>query len=39
MSEIFDQAEMHNLAQEWQQAATGYENLRVLDPNFQSEIV
>ena len=39
MSEIFDQAEMHNLAQEWQQAATGYENLRVLDPIVQSEIV
>ena len=39
ISEIFDQAEIHNRAQEWEQAASGYENLRVLDPNFQSEIV
>jgi tetratricopeptide (TPR) repeat protein len=39
MSEIFKQSSLHFEAEEWEAAAAGFESLRALDPNFDSEVI
>jgi tetratricopeptide (TPR) repeat protein len=39
MSDIFNQSSLHFEAEEWEAAAAGFESLRALDPNFDSEVV
>jgi tetratricopeptide (TPR) repeat protein len=39
LSDIFNQSSIHFEAEEWEAAAEGFESLRALDPNFDSNVI